>query len=49
MVGRQAGELDESVTVELPGGTLNVRWEGYEAPVWLTGEAVTSYEGTVEI
>jgi diaminopimelate epimerase len=49
VVGRQAGELDESVTVELPGGTLNVRWEGYGAPVWLTGEAVTSYEGTVQI
>ena len=49
VVGHQAGTLDESVTVELPGGTLNVRWEGSGAPVWLTGEAVTSYEGTVQI
>ena len=49
IVGRHAGMLDEAVTVELPGGELNVRWPGPGEPVWLTGEAVISFEGTVEI
>jgi diaminopimelate epimerase len=49
VVGRQSGILDENVTVELPGGNLIVRWEGPGAPVWLTGEAVTIFEGTVQI
>jgi diaminopimelate epimerase len=49
VAGHQAGQLDERVTVELPGGELTVRWEGPGKPVWLTGEAVTTYEGTVEI
>jgi diaminopimelate epimerase len=49
VVGRQSGQLDENVTVELPGGKLIVRWEGHGAPVWLTGEAITAYKGTVQI
>jgi len=49
VVGRHAGVLDEIVTVELPGGELTVRWSGPGEPVWLIGEAVTSFEGTVEI
>jgi diaminopimelate epimerase len=49
VVGRRAGWLAERVTVSLPGGDLVVRWEGPGAPVWLTGEAVTVFEGTVEI
>jgi diaminopimelate epimerase len=49
VIGRRAGWLAERVTVSLPGGDLVVRWEGPGAPVWLTGEAVTVFEGTVEI
>ena len=49
VVGRRARKLDAEVTVELPGGELIVRWEGPGAPVWLTGEAVTIHQGTVEI
>jgi diaminopimelate epimerase len=49
IVGRHAGLLDEVVTVELPGGELTVRWSGPDEPVWLIGEAVTSFEGTVQI
>lgn len=48
-VGRRAGWLAERVVVSLPGGELVVRWEGEGSPVWLTGEAVTVFEGTVEI
>lgn len=49
VVGRRAGWLAERVHVALPGGGLIVRWEGSGSPVWLTGEAVTVFEGTVEI
>jgi len=49
IVGRRAGILDEVVTVELPGGELTVRWPGPGEPIWLAGETVTSFEGTVEI
>lgn len=49
VVGRLAGSLDERVIVELPGGEVTVYWEGPGKPVWLTGEAVTVFEGTVRI
>jgi diaminopimelate epimerase len=48
-VGRRAGWLAERATVALPGGQLVVRWEGPGTPVWLTGEAVAVFDGTVDI
>jgi diaminopimelate epimerase len=47
--GRLLGWLDESVTVELRGGRLVVSWHGEGEPVWMTGPAVTVYEGQVEL
>ncbi len=47
--GRRAGRLAETVTVELPGGELQVSWKGPGEPVWLTGEAVTAFEGVIEV
>ena len=49
VTGQRAGELAEEVAVELPGGELRVRWSGLGNPVWLIGEAVTVFEGVVEI
>ena len=49
IVGRNVGKLADTVAVELPGGTVTVRWEGPGSTVWLTGEAVTVFEGTVQI
>ena len=49
VVGRSAGELADRVVVELPGGEVTICWEGPGSPVWLTGEAVTVFEGTVKI
>jgi len=48
-VGRNAGKLAENVVVELPGGSVRVRWEGPGATVSLTGEAVTVFEGTIDV
>lgn len=44
-IGRSWGLLDEAVTVELPGGELELRWAGEGAAVWMTGEAIRVYEG----
>ncbi len=49
IVGRRAGRLADTVVVDLPGGALKVHWEGPGSPVWLTGEAVTVFEGTIEV
>ena len=49
VVGQRAGWLAERVIVDLPGGELLVSWAGPGSPVWLTGEAVTAFEGTVDI
>ncbi|MBM4195623.1 MAG: diaminopimelate epimerase [Gammaproteobacteria bacterium] len=49
VVGKRAGWLTERVIVSLTGGELLVSWSGPGTPVWLTGEAVKAFEGTVEI
>ena len=49
IVGRRAGRLADNVVVDLPGGAVKVHWEGPGSSVWLTGEAVTVFEGTVEV
>lgn len=49
VVGRRWQLLGPEVTVELPGGRLDIRWDGPGQPVWMTGEAVTVYEGTLSL
>ncbi len=49
VVGRCENTLDSVVEVELPGGHATVRWDGPGSPVWLTGEAATVFEGTINI
>ena len=49
VTGQRAGKLGEEVVVELPGGELKVRWSGPGNPVWLIGEAVTVFEGVVDL
>jgi diaminopimelate epimerase len=44
-VGRDGGLLAERVRVDLPGGTLQIRWSGRGEPVWMTGPAVSVFEG----
>ena len=44
--GRLMGWLGaDPVTGELPGGKLEIRWPGGDAPVWMSGPAETVYEG----
>jgi diaminopimelate epimerase len=41
--------LDHTVTVHTRGGDLSIRWAGGNASVFLTGPAVTVFEGEIEI
>ncbi len=47
VVGQRASWLDDTVRVDLPGGSVTVTWQGPGEPIWLTGEAITVFEGTV--
>ena len=48
-VGRKDGRLAANVTVQLPGGELEVRWAGPGEHLWLEGPAVVAFEGEVEV
>lgn len=49
VIGRLWNLLDESVQVHLPGGTLNIVWQGEGNPVMMSGPAETVYEGSIEL
>lgn len=42
---RQRGEVDDSVQVNLPGGTLQIDWAGPGQPLWMSGPATFVFEG----
>jgi len=46
--GQLAGLLAHEVQVDLPGGSVHVMWNGPDSSLWLTGEAIKVYEGTIE-
>jgi diaminopimelate epimerase len=48
-VGRRWGLLGPRVTVDLPGGTLRVEWDGPGHDLWQTGPTTRVYEGRIEI
>lgn len=49
VVGRIQETLDETVTVELPGGDLVVSWPGEHQPVLMTGPATFVFEGKIDL
>jgi diaminopimelate epimerase len=48
-VGRRHGRLDPTVAVELPGGNLEITWNGNGEHIWMKGPAAVSFTGRVEI
>lgn len=48
-VGIQQGLLDEQVQVDLPGGTLHIRWPGPGTPLLMTGPAAHVYDGFIHL
>lgn len=47
--GIRLGRLDPRVDVQTRGGVLTIEWAGGDAPVFMTGPAVTVFEGEIEI
>jgi len=47
-VGRRWGLLGAGVDVSLPGGVLEVNWQGPGSPLWLAGPTTWVYEGQIE-
>ncbi|MFC0167843.1 diaminopimelate epimerase [Pseudoduganella danionis] len=49
VAGIRRGLLDSPVQVDARGGQLSISWAGPGQPVFLTGPAVTVFEGEIEI
>jgi len=49
VAGIRLGRLDAKVDVETHGGLLTIEWAGGDAPVLMTGPAVTVFEGEIEL
>jgi diaminopimelate epimerase len=49
VAGIRLGRLDARVDVETRGGPLTIEWAGGDAPVLMTGPAVTVFEGEIEL
>lgn len=49
VAGQLRGLLDEQVVIELPGGRLRIRWPGEGQSVTMTGPAVKTFDGNIEL
>tara|TARA_B110000503_G_C7072666_1_gene381522 strand:- start:76 stop:918 length:843 start_codon:yes stop_codon:yes gene_type:complete len=47
--GIRLGLLDRVVTVQLPGGKLQVRWDSDDSPVWLGGPTASVFNGYYQL
>ncbi|QOJ23352.1 MAG: diaminopimelate epimerase [Gammaproteobacteria bacterium] len=49
VAGINLGLLDHQVRVSTRGGELTIHWQGHDEPVWMTGPAVTVFEGEITL
>ena len=49
VVGHLQGHLADEVQVDLPGGSLQISWQGEASPVMMTGPATRVFEGKIII
>ena len=49
VAGRLSGDLDASVRVELPGGRLDIRWEGEGEAVWMRGPTAWAFDAEIDL
>jgi diaminopimelate epimerase len=49
VAGIRLGRLDARVDVETRGGILTIAWAGPGQPVFMTGPAITVFEGDIEV
>lgn len=48
-VGIMQGLLASNVQVDLPGGSLQIEWEGVGHPLYMTGDATHIYDGFIKL
>ena len=49
VAGISRGLLDSTVTVSTTGGDLNICWKGGNNSVWMTGPAISVFDGEIEL
>ena len=49
VAGITRGLLDSKVTVSTTGGNLSICWKGSHNPVWMTGPAISVFDGEIEL
>lgn len=49
VVGQLQGKLEREVKVDLPGGSLKIRWQGQDQPVKMTGPAEHVFDGNLNL
>ena len=49
VIGIGQNLLDDKVCVELPGGKLKISWSGHGEPVFMTGPALSVFDGTINL
>lgn len=49
VTGIRQGKLESPVKVNTRGGVLRIEWSGGGSPVWMTGPAVTVFNGEIEL
>jgi diaminopimelate epimerase len=49
VIGIEQNRLDHEVFVELPGGYLKICWSGRGEPVFMTGPALSVFDGTITL
>ena len=49
VIGIEQKLLDKDVWVELPGGQLKIHWQGRGHPVFMTGPAISVFEGSIDL
>ena len=49
VAGITRGLLDSRVMVSTTGGNLSIFWEGDNNPVWMTGPAISVFDGEIEL
>ena len=49
VIGHLQGHLANEVQVDLPGGNLQISWQGEASPVMMTGPATTVFEGKITV
>lgn len=48
-IGIQQGLLANQVKVDLPGGSLDISWNGPGTPLYMTGPASHVYDGVIQL